>query len=108
MRDLNIFFDDWKKIYDENNKNLIVIDTRTKEEYESGHVKNSINIDFFNPNLREELNKLDKNKIYLLYCRSGSRSEQVGFLMKEELGFKEVYNLIGGVLEWLDRGEKLV
>jgi|APSaa5957512622_1039677.scaffolds.fasta_scaffold375853_1 phage shock protein E len=65
---------------------MIVIDVRTKEEFESGHVEGAINIDFYREDLKEVLAKLDKSKKYGVYCRSGARSSRVVELMKE-LGF---------------------
>lgn len=77
-------------------KDSVIIDVRTKSEFDSGHIKNAINIDFYNSSFQDELLKLDKNKRYLVYCRGGGRSgESVKFLQKN--GYKNVYNLIGGV-----------
>lgn len=73
---------------------MIIIDVRTKEEFESGHVDGAINIDFCREDLEEVLSKLDKSKKYGVYCRSGARSSRVVALMKQ-LGF-EVEDL-GGV-----------
>ena len=47
----------------------------------------------------EKLNNLDKSKNYYVYCRSGNRSGQAAQLMGQ-LGFDEVYNLLGGMNEW--------
>ncbi len=61
---------------------------------------NSINIDFYNPqDFMQELEKLDKNKVYYIYCRTGSRSANTCELMKE-IGFAKTYNLLGGITEW--------
>ena len=73
-------------------KNMIVIDVRTPEEFKSSHVEGSINIDFLNPNFMKEIAKLDKNKKYKVYCRSGNRSGQAEKLMKT-LGFSDVENI---------------
>ena len=77
-----------------------LIDVRTKSEYESGFIENGLNIDFYNPELfMQEIGKLDKDKSYYVYCRSGVRSANSCHLMKE-LGFVNTYNLIGGILDW--------
>ena len=47
----------------------------------------------------QEINKLDKNQSYYIYCRSGIRSANSCALMKE-LGFKKTFNLVGGIVEW--------
>lgn len=60
--------------------NYIVIDVRTKEEYDTGHVKGSINIPY--DEITEDT-ELDKDKTILLYCRSGSRSSKAYTVLKE-------------------------
>jgi len=82
-----------------NDDNLTVIDVRTPQEYATGHLPQSINLDLRSQTFNEELGKLDKNKAYLVYCQSGNRSQKALDTMKE-LGFKEVYNLSGGITQW--------
>lgn len=91
----------FKQIHDTNinNPNFITLDVRTEDEYNSGHISKAINIDFYNNNFKNELNKLDKNKTYLIYCRSGHRAGLTLGYMKE-LGFKSVDNLDGGINSW--------
>jgi rhodanese-related sulfurtransferase len=93
-----IDFDEFEELLDENkeNKDFVIIDIRTKREILVGKIENALEIDFYLSNFRAELNKLDKNKTYLIYCRSGNRSGQALKIMKE-LGFKIVYNLEGGI-----------
>lgn len=74
-----------------------IIDIRTPEEYNSGHLKDAINIDFYSSDFKFELNKLDKEKKYLIYCRSGTRSSYA-LSTFEELQFKEVYELENGII----------
>ncbi|MFC1981553.1 rhodanese-like domain-containing protein, partial [Chloroflexota bacterium] len=76
-----------------------IIDIRTPEEFSEGHIENAVNIDFYSETFKEDLDKLDKNKIYFIYCRSGNRSGSAMSVMKN-LGFKEVYNLSVGIKEW--------
>lgn len=79
------------------NKNVndfTIIDFRTPEEYKLGHFDGGINIDYENANHYRELQKLDKKKRYLIYCRAGRRSGIAQELMLE-MGFKEVYNVVG-------------
>lgn len=78
-------------------ENIIVIDVRTKEEYDSGHIKNAINIDFYSDDFEKEISVLDKNKEYMIYCRSGGRSSEALEIMKE-MGFKNVSELEGGIM----------
>ena len=78
----------------------IVLDVRTPEEFEISRIPSSKNIDFYNPqNFMLEIEKLDKDNNYYVYCRTGVRSANSCVLMKE-LGFKNTFNLIGGIVEW--------
>jgi rhodanese-related sulfurtransferase len=74
-----------------------ILDVRTEEEFLSGKIEGAINLDFYAPGFLEELGKLDKNKTYLIYCRSGSRSKAV-LSMTKQLDFKYVYELDGGYI----------
>ena len=47
---------------------VIILDVRTKKEYDSRHIPNALNIDCHSPNFKEMLEKLDKNKEYLVHC----------------------------------------
>ena len=81
-------------------ENAFILDVRTPEEFEISRIPNSINIDFYNPqNFMYEIEKLDKDISCYVYCRTGVRSANSCQLMSE-LGFKKVYNLIGGIVEW--------
>lgn len=82
-----------------NNNNFVIIDLRTNQEFLSGHIKNAINIDYYDPNFKSELDSLDKNKEYLIYCRSGSRSRN-SIPVLQDLGFTKIYHLNGGLIEW--------
>ena len=85
---------------------VILLDVRTKEEYDAGHLINSINLDYHGENFATQLDSLDKSKQYEVYCRSGKRSGESVKLMQEK-GFKNVHHLEGGILEWM-RKEKPV
>lgn len=71
-----------------------LVDVRTPEEFKTGHLLNAINIDFYSPDFRKQLTKLDKRKPVYLYCRSGNRSGKSTDTLSA-LGFKEFCN-IGG------------
>ena len=81
------------------NQDFVIIDVRTSEEYADGYIEKAINLDYYSETFRGELNKLDKNKTYLIYCKSGGRSGKALGIM-EELGFGEVYNMLGGFVQW--------
>jgi rhodanese-related sulfurtransferase len=87
----------------QNNPDFVILDVRTSEEFTDGHIEDAINLDYYSETFRDELNKLDKDKRYLIYCRSGNRSGKALNIM-EELNFREVYNMSGGILEWEAEG----
>jgi len=73
----------------------IILDVRTPEEIAQGNVKGSMHLDYRNPNFETELKKLQKDKTYFVYCKSGGRSGKTIKKM-EELGFSRAYNILGG------------
>lgn len=89
-----------------NNEDFIVLDTRTPSEYNRGHLENSLFVDYSSSSFKSEIEALDKNKKYLIYCHSGGRSKTTLILMKK-LGFKEAYNMIGGIVAWSKAGYQL-
>jgi rhodanese-related sulfurtransferase len=86
----------------ENSNNVVIIDVRTPEEFNQEHIQDASNIDFYSDNFKDELNKLDKTRTYVIHCRSGGRSSQALDIMRE-LGFREVYNM-GGIIQWKEKG----
>ncbi len=87
----------------QNNPDFVIIDVRTPGEFGAEHIENASNIDFYSEAFRDELNNLDKNKTYLIYCRSGGRSGSALAIMAE-LNFKEAYNILGGINLWTTEG----
>ncbi len=93
---------DAKTFYDimQKEKDIIILDVRTPMEYkQDGHIPNSILIPV--QELPKNVNQLEKfkNKKILVYCRSGNRSS-VASRFLEQVGFKKVYNLKSGIMEW--------
>ena len=86
---------------------FFIIDVRTPEEFDGGYIEGAINIDYYYEDFRAHLETLDKDKAYLIYCRSGRRSAGARDVMAE-LGFKEVYNMSGGITEWEAQGLPVV
>jgi len=85
------------------NPNFILLDIRTPEEFATERIAKSILIDFYADDFKNELNKLDKSKTYLVYCRSGNRSSQSIPIMKD-LNFTEFYDMGGGINQWKAEG----
>ncbi len=83
-----------------------VIDVRTKEEYDAGHIKGALNFDYYNDDFEEKIESQlkDKNKPYILYCRSGMRSLYSAQIL-EDLGYTDVTNMKGGFLAWQSAGK---
>ena len=84
-----------------------LIDIRTPREYNAGHINGATMIDFYAPDFKSRLAKLNKDKPVYIYCRSGNRSSQTVRIM-QGMGFKEVINLQHGINDWVSSGKELV
>lgn len=85
-------------------KKNMVVDVRTPEEVAEGHLAGSVNINFLGEGFQQEISKLNKNKTYLLYCKSGNRTRKAADQM-QKAGFKHVYMLEGGITAWNAAGK---
>ena len=81
-------------------KSIDIIDLRTDEEFSEGSIEYSYNIDFQKHEFIDNLNLLDKKKAYIIYCKSGNRSEKASLIMKS-LGFKVIYHYKKGYQDWI-------
>ncbi|MDZ7717415.1 MAG: rhodanese-like domain-containing protein [Balneolaceae bacterium] len=73
----------------------VIIDVRTRGEYKEGHLSETdLQHDYMNGEFQQQLESLDKDKTYYLYCRTGNRSGKAARIMKMQ-GFENVYN-VGG------------
>lgn len=81
-------------------KDVLIIDVRSEYEYEKGHLLNAINLPYYD-DFKSELNEIIdyKDKIVLVYCRSGNRSEKAAVKLVDN-GFKNVKNVTDGVDEY--------
>ena len=93
-----ISVDDFQKKLAEDNQ-IQLVDVRTPEEYNGGHLKGAVNYNYNGSDFDAQLAKLDKNKPVLLYCLSGGRSAKAAALMGDK-GFTAVYNMQGGIMKW--------
>lgn len=85
------------------NRNFVILDVRTPQEFTNEHIENAVNLDYYSKTFKGDLNSLDKNKTYIIYCRSGSRSKMSLDIVKE-LGFREAYDILGGFTQWKAKG----
>lgn len=92
----NVNVDEFKQLIEK--EEGVIVDVRTPQEYLRGNIKNSKNINI-SDNFSEEIQKLDKNEPIYVYCAVGGRSSRA-MQMMQQMGFKEVYNLMGGYNAW--------
>ena len=85
-------------------KNL-VLDVRTRQEFELGHIPGAVNLDVNAPDFAEKIAKLDKSQTYLVHCAAGRRSARACDQMSK-LDFPKLYNLEGGFRAWEKAGNK--
>lgn len=76
-----------------------IVDVRTPEEYSQGTLPGAINIDVKSDDFENQIEQLDKNKAYILHCRSGKRST-MAYKKMAQAGFKDITNMDGGYLEY--------
>ena len=79
--------------------NELVLDVRTPEEFAKGHLIDSKNINWKDTNFTNKVELMDRSKPVFVYCLSGIRSAAAAKKMRE-MGFKEVYELDGGIVKW--------
>jgi len=79
--------------------NLVILDVRPQDEFKEEHIQGAQNLDYNGHEFRKKVEKIDKEKNYIIYCRSGVRGEYFMGIMKE-LGFPKVYNILGGFVGW--------
>lgn len=97
-----------KEAYDLMQKNMgnpdfVILDVRTPEEFNDGHIAGAINIDYYSPEFKTKISTLDKDKQYLVYCRTHNRSTATVGLMLD-LGFRQVQSFVGGITQWIQDG----
>ena len=86
---------------------FVILDIRTPGEYQSGHLKDAIMIDYYAKSFVDEIGRLDKQKSYLVYCRSGNRSARSMDLFRK-LQFQKIYHLASGINGWNSEGLPLI
>ncbi|MBI1226458.1 MAG: rhodanese-like domain-containing protein [Bacteroidetes bacterium] len=82
--------------------NTVILDVRTPAETAEGMIDGAIEIDYEADNFETQVDKLDKEKTYLVYCKSGGRSSEACDIMANK-GFKNLYSLKGGYTAWREK-----
>ena len=82
---------------------LVIIDVSTPKEFNNLHLEGAINVSLLSRFFKTRLDVMNKNKTYIIYCKVGGRSKIAQKLM-QKLGFRTVYNIVGGTLLWEEEG----
>jgi rhodanese-related sulfurtransferase len=90
-----------------NNKELIIIDTRIKEYFKEGHIKGAVNLPYTNMKKMTKVLKNEMSKDIVIYSEDGERSKKVCDILSN-LGFSKIKNLHGGIKNWIDSGGEAV
>ncbi|MBN3584280.1 rhodanese-like domain-containing protein [Algoriphagus aestuarii] len=88
------------------NKDLVILDVRTPEEFTEGHIKDAVLINFMGEDFQEKLENLDKTKTYAVYCMGGGR-QQKSSLEMQNMGFGKILLLDGGFSNWTEEGKPI-
>lgn len=89
------------------NPDLVILDVRTAEEFDESRIDGAINLDLQDPGFAAGLDALDRDATYVVYCRSGNRS-QAATAQMDQAGFTTVYEIEGGIVAWTDAGLPVV
>ncbi|MBI4814011.1 MAG: rhodanese-like domain-containing protein [Methanobacterium sp.] len=78
---------------------ITILDIRPYDDFKKEHIPGAVNLDYDGHEFQSKVKKLDKDKNYLIYCKSGVRG---GYFMDKmrESGFKGAYNILGGFVAW--------
>jgi rhodanese-related sulfurtransferase len=87
------------KLIEERGHEITILDIRPKEDFDKEHVPGALNLDYDGHEFQKKVEKLDKEKNYLIYCKSGVRG---GYFMDKmrDFGFNGAYNILGGFVAW--------
>jgi rhodanese-related sulfurtransferase len=84
-----------------------ILDVRTPDEVARGIIEGALVIDFYDEDFKKQLKKLDRTKPVYVYCASGGRSADAAEMLTE-MGYKQVFNLAGGIKAWKAAGKPVV
>ncbi|MCH2045440.1 MAG: rhodanese-like domain-containing protein [Saprospiraceae bacterium] len=85
---------------------VFLLDAREEQEYNVSHIDQAIHVGYDHFDL-QKLRTIPKHAILIVYCSIGYRSEKIGERIKA-MGYTKVYNLYGGIFEWVNTGQEVV
>jgi len=100
----NISVEEVYEIID-NDEDYMILDVRTQEEFNEGYIEGAVLIPV--SELEDRLNELPQDKPIIVYCKSGVRSSTAANLLVEN-GFIEIYNMTGGITDWINEGYPVI
>ena len=95
--------DEFEKLWQDKN---VVLDVRSKQEFDAGHIPGALNLDVNSPEFGQKVSALDKQKVYLVHCAAGVRSARACEKMSG-LGFEHLVDLAPGFRAWEKAGKKV-
>jgi phage shock protein E len=95
--------DEAAKIIKEN-KDVVVLDVRTPDEFKAGHIKGATNINFQDKDFAKRIAALDKSKTYVIHCAAGGRSGRACAQIKD-MKFEKMFHLKAGMSGWEEAGK---
>lgn len=87
----------------QNNPDFVILDVRTPDEFRRSRLRGALHIDFHADDFRQRIDRLERDRTYLVYCKGGFRSSSAAEMM-DQMGFDQVYNVSGGILQWREQG----
>lgn len=97
---------DSKKLSELKESGVLVVDIRTPDEFNQGHIPGVIHLDFFDSDFINKMKEQDISKPLILHCASGGRSGKAA-LMLQKAGFSLIYDYSGGFSDWKSKGLKI-
>ncbi len=95
------------ELFKEKSTDQVILDVRSSEEFDKEHLEGAININVRDENFLKNVEGFDKSKAIFVYCRSGKRSHLATTKLLD-LGFENIYDLEGGILNWIKNEYKTV
>jgi rhodanese-related sulfurtransferase len=82
---------------------FVLLDVRTPKEFDAERIEGAVMVDYNSPSFRDKMAMLDRSRSYLVYCRTGNRTNGAVKVMRE-LGFPNVFVFPGGITKWKEAG----